>query len=84
MILSCSILLFIVTSQAKEQERIYYAAVNTDLPLVEVVGTSYLHHLNLLMPMETANHMQNNLAMISQLMLKVLICSLTLRLEYSQ
>ena len=69
---------------AKEQEKIYYAAVNTDLPLVEVVETSYLHHFNLLMQMETANHMQNNLAMISQLMLKVLICSLTLRLEYSQ
>ena len=80
----CLTSLAAVTSQTKKQDTGYTAIERGDLVFLVMIIVSYQQTLNHLMVMETAGHMQINLVILSQLMLMVIICSLTKRMDYSQ
>jgi hypothetical protein len=81
----CSTCLAFVTSPPYEkQERRYSAGVDWDLVFLEVITLIYVHIMNHLMVMEIAYHVQSKLVMIFQLMVLVLTCSLTRRMDTSQ
>jgi hypothetical protein len=74
-----------VTSLPNEkQERRYCATIAGDLVLQEMVGMIYVQCGNHLMVIKTAYHGQSALVMLSQLMVLVLTCSLTRRMDTSQ
>jgi hypothetical protein len=82
----CSTCLAPVTSLPNEkQETRYGATVDSDLVLqAEMVSLIYVQYLNHLMVMITAYHVQSKQVMLSQLMVLVLTCSPTRRMESSQ
>jgi hypothetical protein len=82
----CSTCLAPVTSLPNEkQERRYGATVDSDLVLqAEMVSLIYVQYLNHLMVMITAYHVQSKQVMLSQLMVLVLTCSPTRRMDPSQ
>ncbi len=79
----CSTYLAKGTSKTKEQAGRYTVPAGLGLILVEMVTVSYVH-INHLMVMVVANHMQMSLVIVSQLMVMVKTCSLTTRMKNSQ
>ena len=81
----CSTCLAPVTSLPNEkQERRYGAKVAWDLVLQEMVGMIYVRMMHHLMVIISAYLWQRKLVMLSQLMVLVLTCSPTSRMEGSQ
>jgi hypothetical protein len=78
----CLTCLAAVNSLPNDQAKIYSAEMILDLVSVEVV-VSYQQHLNHLIVITSATHLQINLVMVS-LMKVVSTCSLTRRMETSQ
>ena len=72
-----------VTSQAKNQGRMYTYTGMLDLALAEDI-LSYVPGMNHLMVKKNANQMQIKLVIVSQLILMVSTCLLTIKIINSQ